>query len=451
MSHIVDVIIEYRTPQFLIVKRIAVLNGQNTYNYGSFMMLINFMHYLQKYRENNSVEYLIHCNTPADYYRVCKALSDHAEKIHIKPLYVYCDARKKGLLSRAYNRYKKLYWAYKVWTYKPDIVVVLGGDDISECYSKTNWIGKLITLTLLSLRARIFLVGQTIGPFFSWRVWIARQTLRTCRICVRDPLSYAYCTEKLKLGDVTLSADLALLNLPNQEKNRCVYKKFGLTKGNYVTVVLSGLVKHYARDMETYAESWATVIRQVAQRADFSNKKIVLLAHVLAPANNDDRRALEAVYKKFPKQWAEENIVIITCEMFPSEARSILGNGYCTISSRMHAGISSLQMGIPAIFLSYSMKYKGVLSEGLGLDELVIEAKNARLWNNADIASVLLQRIETTLRNPLLREQLPYKIGAAQKLALVQIEEVARFLRQICNTMNNKAAPIAKEHIPAYQ
>lgn len=44
----------------------------------------------------------------------------------------------------------------------------------------------------------------------------------------------------------------------------------------------------------------------------------------------------------------------------------------------MHAAVSTFQMGKPAICLSYSPKYKGVISDGLNLSELVIEAKEKK-------------------------------------------------------------------------
>ena len=46
-------------------------------------------------------------------------------------------------------------------------------------------------------------------------------------------------------------------------------------------------------------------------------------------------------------------------------------------------------MGKPAISLSYSIKYKGVISDGLNLPELVIE-KNDSLWEKYELSTLVM-------------------------------------------------------------
>ena len=85
--------------------------------------------------------------------------------------------------------------------------------------------------------------------------------------------------------------------------------------------------------------------------------------------------------------------------MLPSEAREILGNGLFTITGRMHAAVSTFFMRKPAISLSYSVKYSGVIGTGLDLNELVIECANEELWNKKEISIQVSNKTEYILDN----------------------------------------------------
>jgi colanic acid/amylovoran biosynthesis protein len=60
--------------------------------------------------------------------------------------------------------------------------------------------------------------------------------------------------------------------------------------------------------------------------------------------------------------------------MMPHELRFILGKGHLTISSRMHAALSTFQMRKPAIALGYSVKYEGVIGRSVRCPELVVSS-----------------------------------------------------------------------------
>ena len=85
--------------------------------------------------------------------------------------------------------------------------------------------------------------------------------------------------------------------------------------------------------------------------------------------------------------------------MKPLKARFILGNGIFTITGRMHGAISTLQMRKPAISISYSVKYKGVIGEGLGLHDLIVEGSKQELWENKKVATDVCNRIEYVINN----------------------------------------------------
>jgi len=120
--------------------------------------------------------------------------------------------------------------------------------------------------------------------------------------------------------------------------------------------------------------------------------------------------------------------------LLPVEARHILGNGLFTITGRMHAAVSTFQMGKPAISLSYSVKYKGVIGEGLGMNDLVIEAKGDDLWKSGKIADLVLEKVDYVFSNyDSLVSRIKPAVEENKKLAMAQIEDIARRLKEKTN------------------
>ena len=125
------------------------------------------------------------------------------------------------------------------------------------------------------------------------------------------------------------------------------------------------------------------IIQEILKK--YPNKYIVLLSHVFCK-NSSDSSMIEKIN-------ITNNNIKITDILLPSEARTILGNAYLTITGRMHAALSTFQMGKPAISLSYSVKYKGVISDGLDLSDLVIE-KDKEMWDKFRVSSIINDKIE---------------------------------------------------------
>lgn len=83
--------------------------------------------------------------------------------------------------------------------------------------------------------------------------------------------------------------------------------------------------------------------------------------------------------------------------MTPNKARAVLANSYLNVSFRMHGAISSLMSGVPVIAIAYSPKYRGVISNGYNLPELVIEKMSKRNWSKC--ISKTIEAIKNTLEN----------------------------------------------------
>lgn len=74
------------------------------------------------------------------------------------------------------------------------VIIVLGGDDISKYYGILKLLDMLFRLRHLKRAGKkIWLLGQSIGPFFSWRVPLAKNILgKIDKIYHRGSRSYNY-------------------------------------------------------------------------------------------------------------------------------------------------------------------------------------------------------------------------------------------------------------------
>ena len=278
----------------------------------------------------------------------------------------------------------------------------------------------------------VFLSGQTIGPFHSWRIPLAKKCLRGCQIYTRDPVSGGYLRNELKLKNVKISSDLAWLDLPKQNNRELLDRTlagYELERNEYITIVPSGLVRQYTGNRKIYIESLTKVLTLLKEKEQLKHKKIVLLSHVLKPEGADDRKTINSIMENIN---ANENIIPITDELLPVQARAILGNGLFTITGRMHAAVSTFQMLKPAIALSYSVKYRGVIGEGLGMKDLVIEAKGDELWESGNIVDMVMDRVDYVLNNyDSLVERIKPAVEESKRMAMAQIEDIAKKLKEV--------------------
>ncbi len=278
-----------------------------------------------------------------------------------------------------------------------DAVIVLGGDDISQYYEKSILLKELYTIRTYSSRKPVFLLGQTIGPFNPFFKAIARSCLKRTVVYSRDLDSYNYVRGAIGHANTHLSADIAFLDLPRQEDSGfcpSTLASYGLCPGGYITIVPSGLFGHYTTNRVEYISCFVELIKRIAVMPEFKDGNIALLAHVLQPAEVDDRAVINEVYRRLP-EGVKRKVRLVTDDLQPVALRHILGNGRLTVTGRMHAAISSIQMGKPAVCLSYSVKYGGVIGRSLGLPELVIESTDAVIWKDGSLVDNIVERMKT--------------------------------------------------------
>ena len=410
------------------LNKIVLLHVPNTFNYGSSMMGINFIYYFSS-TVNKNIVYVVDLFTGEDLNRLNY---ETLNKSIIKKFNIPTDIIGLKKLEKVLRIIKLIIYSSKdILSFNPIGIVILGGDDVSEYGSIRGLIYNLYQLYRISKKSNVFLLGQTIGPFHSWRKQLARFCLRNCQIFTRDPLSANYLKDSLKLKNVLVSSDLAFLDLPRQkdlDNAKKLLKKYEITSNDYITLIPSGLIKKYTNSYTDYLKTWIKIVNSIVELPALKSKKIVLLAHVLRPEDADDRKIINEIKNELPNE-VSNRMVYITDVLLPSEARIILGNGIFTITGRMHGAISTFQMLKPAISLSYSVKYKGVISESLGMNDLIIEARSGILWSSGKIVELVMEKVEYVLRNyDEIIKRIEPAVDKNKKMAMAQIECVAKNL-----------------------
>jgi len=412
------------------LNKIVLLQVPNTFNYGSAMMGINFIHYFSSI-VNKDVVYFTQLFSEED----LKRLKNETPNKNIIKFEIDTSINIKKKFGKVLHIIKEIIYSGKdVLSFNPIGIVILGGDDLSEYYRIIGLTLELYLLYKLSEKSNVFLLGHTIGPFHSWRKQLAGFCLRNCQITTRDPSSANYLKNTLKLNNVFESSDLAFLDLPRQndlDNAKKLFKKYGITPNDYITLIPSGLVNQYTNNYNDYLKAWVNLIISLYKFPALKSKKIVLLAHVLRPESADDRKIINEIRKRLPDE-VSNRMVYITDVLLPSDARIILGNGLFTITGRMHGAISTFQMLKPAISLSYSVKYKGVIGESLGMNDLIIEARSDVLWSSGEIVELVMEKVKYVLRNyDEIIKRIEPAVDKNKKMAMAQIEYVAKNLEEL--------------------
>lgn len=382
----------------------------NTYNYGSFMMAINTIYNINK--QMKDVKFWTDVLLEEDLDRLKMDTG-------INNIYKYEKVNFEG------NKIKKYINMRRYYRDNYDAIIILGGDDISEYYSINSLMYRLKKMYLNTLMGvKVILLGQTIGPFTGKRVFISKIVLNRTRIYVRDVKCLDY-LEKIGIKNVIDGRDLAFLDLPR--KGTDILERYGLVSNEYITIVASGLYKWYTSDYDTYIQEYISIIEGLLESERIKGKKIVLLAHVLKPDKVDDRKVIVDLQKKLNK-W-DGKIVYITEKLLASEAREILINGFFTISGRMHAAVSTFYGRKPAISLSYSVKYEGVIGRGLGRNDLIIESSGEEYWRNNYISNMVYKKVCYVVDNyDKLVKEIDEKVESVEKIVKCEIDDVVRYL-----------------------
>jgi colanic acid/amylovoran biosynthesis protein len=350
------------------------------------------------------------------------------EKVEIKQLPLKITSIDNSPAVRKMLRlYAKLFRHTKIFKKLGiDSVLILGGDDISEYYKKWMILSDLYRIRRYAGAFPTILAGQTIGPFKGFREKAAAICLSGTVIHTRDELSFSYLQDRLKLpsGRIHSSADLCFPDLPAQEQAAGILETYQLKPDQYITLVPGGFYRLYTRDRSGYIKAWVQLVKELLDTEAYRSKKLVLLPHVTRP--EDDRKIIRIIYRTLLGNEANpERLCMIEDELMPHQLRQILGSGRMTVSSRMHAALSTFQMRKPAIALGYSVKYEGVIGRSVGCPQLVVPCTAKLLHDPEQFAALVLDKSSyIEAHYPQLIRHLETRIPQLQTLAEDQISKL---------------------------
>lgn len=390
-------------------------------NYGNLMMACVFIKYYTDLAKQKGLD------TPAFYLDVLddeelnrvKASIPAEISVYREELY---DRKRRGVLGKI----EKLVNIPREISYnckKYDMCVVLGGDCISQYYSTQVFVSDMIKFRQISKKQKLYLLGQTMGPFHGYAINLVKQSLKNTMIYVRDHDCYEYLQETFGFSNLREARDLAFLNIPFQDdKDKQVELQYRYRLNDkYITIVPSGARRQYTSKEEIYIDEYIKVIRYIVDELKLD---VLLLAHVIHVSDSNDKVIIDKIIKKIEPQYME-HIQVVDSLIYPYEARILLGGGLATITGRMHAAVSSINMGTVPICLSYSVKFKGVIGDDFGLNDYIYQCRGDEIWDSGNVHTEVIRRLDMALEN---REKVLKQIGSelktVQKKSIRQIEEL---------------------------
>jgi colanic acid/amylovoran biosynthesis protein len=391
--------------------KILITHIENTLNYGSAMMAINLIHGLVKGADHD-IDIYCECD---DYH--LNRLKEGSQFFDLKRI----DPPKKDL------KFKEKVEKYLMGTHPSikeiaayfDLMIVLGGDDLSEVYKKGT-ILKGSVYHSINKNCLVILASQSFGPFKGFTKWMTSRLFKDITIISRDDNSFNFTKNQMRIKNVVRSRDFALLPLPAQERYNKILNKLPQLEKPYVTLVPSGLWRKYADQKQEYVATWVGILRYVQKR--FPNHLVVLLGHVLKPEKSNDLIIIKAMLKHLSLE-EQERVLTITSHLQPAEARAILGKSDFVITGRMHAAVSTFFMKKPAISLAYSEKYSGVIGKGLDLQDLIIDSRDRSWGMDSPIIGEVGQKIDYIQEEgALLTQKISNKTHECQELVNDQIQ-----------------------------
>lgn len=401
-------------------RKILVLHAHNTFNNGSFMLLINFINYISLATENK-ITFYVELQSDEDFRRLDLQLP---ADINIINLGFNITSNGKGsILGKLGTLYRKLFMDRRYFKILGiSAIIILGGDDLSEYYKGWKVASDLMRIKLYAKKIPVFLVGQTIGPFNSWRKRFAQRCLKKTSIYFRDIISMESYVKSTDAGYTMLGADMAVLELPEIITGNELLEDLNLKQNKFLTIIPSGFYQLYTNNRNDYIRCWKEILKYLIESDELKDHKFLFLPHVTRP--EDDRLIINEIIHSFGE--FQDRIVFENKEYTPDIARHLIGNSYFIISGRMHPAVSAFQQRKPVITLAYSLKFDGVIGEAFGLNEIIINCGKSSKWEDTEVVEELKNKVLFLTKNyenvvSIIDNNLVEQIQLAQK----QIDDIA--------------------------
>lgn len=269
---------------------------------------------------------------------------------------------------------------------KFDAVFSIGGD-IYTIWSNGLYHKELVNLGNFCERINVpyILWGCSVGPFEKnleikriFREHLSRISL----IVAREPATIDYLRSMGIEDNVIFSFDPAF-SVPSVTN---ATRPDGKTLG----VNLSPLsIKYFNLEEMECVKIHAEMIAELILRYSY---KIILLPHVVdCEPRDNDFLYLKKVYEAIPQELSKEVRLVDNDPGFAGIKEEIK-QCQAVIAARMHCAINSIASGVPAIFLSYSAKAKGMSKAVYGTEEYSVPLTTF-CKDNAETIKALIDKV----------------------------------------------------------
>jgi polysaccharide pyruvyl transferase WcaK-like protein len=298
-----------------------------------------------------------------------------------------------------------------------DLVIGTGGDLYTSDYGVS---GPYLRALIAAQRQGVAtaMLGQSVGPFADdndARQWSA-VALGCDVLTMRESVTRQYVVDELGLPEehVRLSSDPGFL-LPSAPiaSTESILARLGLTVDRpYICVAPSQGITRFSGLAED--EHLAALLRLVRELADGWRLPVLLVPHCHDSRAHNDDRILAA---RVAAESGRTLVMAVTGSLGAMDYKGLLGHADLVIAERLHAAISALSSGTPAIAIGHSAKFNGVLTDTYG-DTISADSVHLDVRAFTRDASVIPRLIRETDRAALrrtLRNRLPLVVGRAQE------------------------------------
>ena len=242
---------------------------------------------------------------------------------------------------------------------KDTVLLSVGGDNY--CYG--NWHRlEVFQEKAVSEGAKSILWGASIEPSAITKEMVC--VLNSYDIILaRESITYEAILKSGVYTRVELIPDIAFVLLPGKQVIQMPTEK------RLVGINLSPLVLRKEVKDNILFENFLKLIDTVIEKGF----EVVLIPHVLAPADNDIM-ALKELYEKVP-MYHRDKVLYVDRHLSAREYKAIVSRCEYVICSRTHVSVAAYSMKIPTIVIGYSVKSVGIATD-LGVKEMVINVED---------------------------------------------------------------------------
>jgi len=142
---------------------------------------------------------------------------------------------------------------------------------------------------------------------------------------------------------------------------------------------------------------------------------------VLKPQSSDDSIMVRDLYAHLPED-LKSRVLALDKTLLPYEVRSLIKQSAFTVSARMHPVVSSIECGVPSLCFSYSQKYWGVIGEGYGLGDFILDVRNTSFNDLYEKFTASIDKLCTNAYE--ISETMLRKNASDQALILQKLKEI---------------------------